>query len=411
MNKIFKKIINYRKYRLQENQENKSFQDAEMFFRLLYRKAKSGYLHKKYPNKFKYRLNHFIRVFSGDSNANTKRKLNEIITKISFQTGKNIDHIDFAIALEKCIKQEKIRDLIYRVSKSLYLLLTRILFPVLLVISLIYLTFPRIELKMICLLGTALLDLIFILWMITSINTSQMNHKTVKWIQSYFHKLKNKPQEIILTQNRIIRKENNILKKEVRNIQRIVAYAESRGEIDKSGKMDYHDPRLIASLFYMLWKNNIITKSSNITKELSDTLFSIFDFKKYRPSTIRNYFGDGYYQSPRFHGEAKELLEKTRYRIQNSINPLPKEIEKIEFEIPLDVKKDVTTVIKKLKESGFEVNDEKYFQCMLEVSFTKIEKTERLRIDQNIYNIPFLLKVHKKLDKLIENTIKIKQDE
>ena len=396
------RLKNYRKERIKENEENKYFEDPTYHFKLLDKKIRSGYLNKEIPNTKTDKIKFLVKSYSGDSNTNTKRKLEHIDKTAYYQLGQNYDSISFDMVIEEIYRNEKRKALLYKISRSLFKLYI-ILFPVLFISHIINICYPTKNLNLFLTILTALFYFVFILWGITAINSSEINLKTTEWFKEYYRRKKNRTQELLIkAYEKTYGQLKHIKNLKIKINKNIIALI-NKQEADKRGTLDYHTPPLISSFFYVLFKNDSFKETSKIN--IRKSIYSIFNFGNYKFKALKRYFEDNDKTAVTRRSDLKILLKEAQNQIKNNFNA-PKEINIKNVNIPEKVKLHVELLINELKNLGveFKIGDE-VIHCILEVFFTKLEKNERIIISDEEYSKNCKIAASKKIGHLIDNAI------
>jgi hypothetical protein len=404
MKNPFLRIINYRQGRIRENEENKCFEDPTYHFKILDKKLQFGYFNREIPNlradKIKFRL----KSFSGDSNANAKRKLEYIDKSMYYQLGQNYDIYSFDMAIRKISKKEKVKALLYKISQSLFKLYI-ILFPILFVSHIIYILSPTKILNLFLTLFTALFYFIFILWIITAFNSSEINLRTTKWFKEYYKRKKNRTQKLLVkTYEKVIVELKHIKNINIKINKNIIALI-TKQEADKTGILKYYTPAIISSFFFVLLENKFIKDPDDEKINIQRFILSVFYMNR-KERSLRIYFNEQNKKAGKVRGRLYKMLEKTHYQISNNFKLLEKDKNKEEINISQYVQDDVEYLYNEIMKSNFKLNiREDHFRCLMEVFFTNINQDERIVLDMNKYLAPCLNQVGKILDTIIKNAI------
>lgn len=407
MKKLYSKIKIFFKNIFNENQREFNLPDPYFFMQSFIYEIKSGELNKLISNSLITKLK-FYTFSTFGIYENNDDKLLHMKTHIyySLKGKKNTNAI--MAAINNYYKDEEYRGKLYRISQRL--LKSFVLLSISIVFGLIFYIFdPSPELKILLTISLSFNTLIFAAWEVISIRPNWINAEMFIWLELCLESLKNKKQELTQKAYESYTEQLKQIKSIVFNISKnFIITTKSKEKIFKTAFLKYHTDHVICSLFQILIKNDFISKDTEISK-ISEFLQSVFIFNKLkRKRSPFKYLSSEYNSNNKYKGETIILLKKVKKQIQNKQGKAPlQEYIKKEIIISTKVSEDVEFIIQELKNSNFEINEDyKVLSFILELFFTKLdENTERIKIDLNKYNIPFLIKVNDKMDLLIENAL------
>ena len=404
MTNPFLRMEKYRQGRIKENEENKNLGDPTSQIKILKRKIQSRYFEEKISKSSIDKIKFHLRAFIGDSNVNTKRRLEHFEKEIYYQLQGYKDNISFSIALKEVHKKEKRKSRIYRFSKVLYSSIF-ILSAIFISLFLVYLFKPVIYIKLMGYLIFALITMVFVGWELTAFKTSKMNLLFTEWLEVYLNRENNKSNRAL---HSILQKIAGYLKHIVTLLLKInenIIALITKQEANKKGVLIYYTPAIISSFFFVLLENKLIKDPDDEKINIQRFIFSVFYMNR-KDRSLGIYFNENNEKAGNVRKRLYKMLEKTQYQISNNINLLEKDKNKEEIKISQNVQDDVEYLYKEIMRSNFKLNiREDHFKCLMEIFFTIVNKNERIALDAEKYTVPFLRKVSKMLNTLIKNTI------
>lgn len=401
------KIKKYRQEITKENEENKNLGDPTQHIKILKRKIKSEYLDQKIPSSRIDKIKSHLKYLSDDSNTNTKRKLEHFDKTIYIQLRENYDDNIFNIAIDELYKKEKRKAFIYKISRSLFKLFT-ILFPFLLLSHIIFFFFPTKNFKLFLTIVDSLFDVMCILLILALISSSKLNLIMKYWLDEYFRRKKNRTQVLLIkVYEKTYSQLQHIKNLKIKINKNIIALI-TKQEANKTGILNYLTPPLIASFFFVLFKNNFLIVPGNTKTKIRDFLISTFDFSDYKPDSLKKYFNKNDKDSFNSRNKLHEMLEIAKSQVSKNINDFDLSISEQKKEkvyISESIREDVEYLYHEISKSKLKINmREDYFCCILEIFFSNPKKNERIILNEN-YAPKCLKEVYHLLDKMTLNTL------